>query len=77
MTARPDRELDCRGMRCPLPVIYTRKAMMRMQAGEVLLVVATDPGSLVDMVEYSRGSQTELVAHHEQGGDYLFLLRKP
>ena len=71
-----DRELNCRGMRCPLPVIYTRKALARMHAGEVLMVIATDPGSLVDMVEFSRRGRVELVAHREQSGDYIFLLRK-
>jgi tRNA 2-thiouridine synthesizing protein A len=73
---RAERTLNCRGMRCPLPVIYTRKALAPMPAGEVLMVVATDPGSVDDFVEFSQRSHTELVAHREDGGDYIFFLRK-
>jgi tRNA 2-thiouridine synthesizing protein A len=71
-----DRELNCRGMRCPLPVIYTRKALARMHAGEVLMIIATDPGSKADMVEFSRRGHVELVAHRELSGDYIYWLRK-
>jgi len=74
---RADRELNCRGLQCPLPVLYTREALARMTTGEVLLVVATDPGSVVDFQRFSCLKQAELVALREDGGDYIFLLRKP
>jgi len=85
MTAEPertpkihaDRELNCRGLQCPLPVLYTREALARMTTGEVLLVVATDPGSVVDFQRFSCLKQAELVALREDGGEYIFLLRKP
>jgi tRNA 2-thiouridine synthesizing protein A len=74
---RADRELNCRGLTCPLPILYTRQALGRMPSGEVLMVVASDPGSVVDFVEFSRRDrQTELVAHRDAGGDYIFWLRK-
>lgn len=75
-TVLPDREISCRGMRCPLPVIYTRKALAPMDSGQILRVVATDPGSLADIVEFSRRSEIDVVALHEAAGEYIFLLRK-
>jgi tRNA 2-thiouridine synthesizing protein A len=77
MTVRPDRELSCRGMRCPLPVIYTRKALAAMSGGQVLRVVATDPGSMDDIVEFSCRSGAELISTHSAGGDCVVVLRKP
>jgi tRNA 2-thiouridine synthesizing protein A len=71
------RMLNCRGMRCPLPVIYTRKTLALMPSGELLTVIATDPGSISDFAEFSRRGGMELVEHREDGGDYIFLVRKP
>jgi tRNA 2-thiouridine synthesizing protein A len=77
MRVPADRELSCRGMRCPLPVIYTRKALAAMDCGQVLRVVATDPGSMDDIVEFSRRSGAELISTHAAGGDCVVVLRKP
>jgi len=87
MRAKPDhqigieipaqRTLDCRGLRCPLPVIYTRKTLALMPSGELLIVIATDPGSAVDFAEYGRRGGLDLVAHRENSGDHIFLVRKP
>jgi tRNA 2-thiouridine synthesizing protein A len=71
------RTLDCRGMRCPLPVIYTRRTLASMPAGELLTVVATDPGSVIDFAHFSRRGGMELLAHREEGGDHIFVVRKP
>ena len=73
---RADRELDCRGLSCPLPVIYTRRALALMSSGETLMVVTTDPESVADIAELSRRNRTELVTQREDGGDYIFFLRK-
>jgi tRNA 2-thiouridine synthesizing protein A len=74
---RADRELNCRGMSCPLPVLYAREALARMPTGEVLMVVASDPGTVVDFVEFSRrDDHTELVGHRDADGDYIFWFRK-
>jgi tRNA 2-thiouridine synthesizing protein A len=72
-----DKELNCRGMRCPLPVIYARRALASMAAGQVLMLVATDPGSVTDITEFSKLSDVELVEHREENGDYIFFLRRP
>jgi tRNA 2-thiouridine synthesizing protein A len=77
VTIPANRMLNCRGMRCPLPVTYTRKTLALMPSGELLTIIATDPGSVMDFVEYSRRGGMELVAHREDGGDYIFLVRKP
>jgi tRNA 2-thiouridine synthesizing protein A len=71
-----DKELNCRGMRCPLPVIYTRKALAAMSAGEVVKVICTDPGSITDMSEFSKRTGNKLLLHTEQAGDLIFFLRK-
>lgn len=68
--------LNCRGMRCPLPVIYTRRKLDQLPSGELLTVVATDPGSVTDFAEYFRRDGVELVTHREDGGDYIFIVRK-
>jgi tRNA 2-thiouridine synthesizing protein A len=73
---RPDLEITCRGLRCPLPVIYTRKALAPMKPGQVLRVVATDPGSAADIVEFARRSRIELLSLRETAGECVFLLRK-
>ena len=71
------RMLNCRGMRCPLPVIYARKTLALMPRGELLTVIATDPGSVVDFAEFSRHGGMEVVAHREDGGDHVFLVGQP
>ena len=72
-----DREITCRGMRCPLPVMYTRKALAAMTRGQILRVVATDPGSVDDIVEFSRRGYAEVVSVHAAAGDRVVVLRKP
>jgi tRNA 2-thiouridine synthesizing protein A len=71
-----NKELNCRGMRCPLPVIYTRKALAAMSAGEVVKVVCTDPGSVTDISEFSQHTGNELLSQTEQAGDFIFFLRR-
>lgn len=74
--AEYDRELDACGLNCPLPILRARKTLARMSPGEVLRVVATDPGSVKDFEAFSRQSGDELVESHEQDGTFFFLLRK-
>jgi tRNA 2-thiouridine synthesizing protein A len=71
-----DTVLNCRGMRCPLPVIYTRKALATMETGQVVQVVATDPDALEDMTEFSHRTGHELLRHAEEAGDFIFFIRK-
>ena len=58
---RHDKELDARGMNCPLPILRARKALNEMSAGQVLRVVATDPGSVKDFESFCR--QTGILVH--------------
>jgi len=71
-----DQELDARGLSCPLPILKTKKALGGMQAGQVLKVVATDPGSIKDMEAFSKQTGNELLASSQEGGAYIFMLKK-
>lgn len=72
----PNQELDCRGLNCPLPVLRTKKALKAMNAGEVLKIVATDPGSVADMGAFSRRTGNELLDSSEGGGEFVFFFKK-
>jgi tRNA 2-thiouridine synthesizing protein A len=71
-----DQVLDCKGLNCPLPVIKTKKAIEKMQVGQILQMVATDPGSKPDMAAWSKSTGHELLATREEQGLYTFLIRK-
>jgi tRNA 2-thiouridine synthesizing protein A len=72
----PDTLLDTRGLRCPLPVLRARKAMQGVAAGEVLRVIATDPGTVRDFRAFCQATGHELLEHAEQHGEYSFRIRK-
>ena len=69
-------ELDCRGLNCPLPILKTKKAIDNLNTGEVLKMIATDPGSTNDMNAWSRRTGHELVSNEQDGDDYIFFVRK-
>ena len=71
-----DQELDARGLNCPLPIIRARKSMDSMDNGQLLRIVATDPGSVKDFQAFCEQTKNELVEHNEADGEYLFLIRK-
>jgi tRNA 2-thiouridine synthesizing protein A len=72
----PDTMLDTRGLRCPLPVLRARKAMQSVAPGAVLLVLATDPGTVRDFEAFCAATGHALVAHAEQDGEHTFRIRK-
>lgn len=72
-----DKELDARGLNCPLPILRTKKTLADLGSGQVLKVSATDPGSVKDMQAFARQTGNELLSSAESGGEYIFLLRKP
>jgi tRNA 2-thiouridine synthesizing protein A len=72
----PDHQLNALGLNCPEPIILTRQALAAMQAGETLLVVATDPGALLDFQAFCRMSGNPLLDMQEEGEVYRFLIRK-
>ena len=69
-------ELDCRGLNCPLPILKTKKAVDRLSSGQVLKMLATDPGSVNDVQSWSKHTENTLVDHSEDGGVYSFLIQK-
>ncbi len=70
------RELDTRGMTCPLPILKTKKMMTELGSGELLKVLSSDPGSVKDMEAFCRQTGTELVESQQGGEAYSFILRK-
>ena len=71
-----DRELDTRGLMCPLPVIKARTAMAALRPGEVLKVVSTDAGSAHDMPAFAQLTRNTLLDSRVDGDDYVYYLRK-
>jgi tRNA 2-thiouridine synthesizing protein A len=70
-----DRELDCTGLICPLPVLRARKALKSLAAGQVLRVTATDPGAPRDFVAFCQATGHALIGNDEAGGVYAFTIR--
>ena len=70
------RSLDLKGLSCPLPIIKTAKAMKDMNPGELLEVLATDPGSVPDFKAWSQSTGNPLVESSQQAGVFHFVLRK-
>ncbi len=71
-----DRELDARGLECPLPILRTKKLLNEMTGGQVLRVVATDPGSVRDFQAFCRQTGHELLESSRSGPEFVFVLRK-
>ena len=71
-----DQELDARGLNCPLPILRAKKGINSLGSGQVLRVVATDPGSIKDFQAFCRQTGHELMEQSEGGGEYVFLIRK-
>lgn len=72
-----DHILDARGLDCPQPIIQTRQIMRELSVGDTLLVLTTDPGSVLDFQAYCRMSDIELLQMRESPEEYHFLMRKP
>jgi len=68
--------LDARNMNCPLPILRTKKTLAGMQAGEVLEVTATDPGSVKDLDAFCSQTGNQMLSSAEQGGEFHFRIRK-
>jgi tRNA 2-thiouridine synthesizing protein A len=71
-----NKELDARGLNCPLPILKTKKALADMTSGQVLRVLATDPGSVRDFQAFARQTGNELVSHGEENKEYIFFMRR-
>jgi tRNA 2-thiouridine synthesizing protein A len=71
-----DEELDATGLNCPLPILRAKKALNGMEAGKVLRIIATDPGSVKDFEAFAKQTGNELMASSEEEGKFLFLMKK-
>lgn len=71
-----DQELDASGLNCPLPILRAKKTLNGMESGQILRIIATDPGSVKDFDAFAKQTGNELLASSEEGGKYLFLLKK-
>ena len=71
-----NKELDTRGLNCPLPILKAKKALADMASGEVLKVVATDPGSVRDFQAFARQTGHELVEQTRTEAEFTHYLRR-
>ena len=71
-----DKEIDTRGLNCPLPILKAKKALADMQSGEVLKVVSTDPGSMRDFQAFARQTGNELVGQQESRDEFVHWLKR-
>jgi len=74
--AEYDRQLDASGLNCPLPILRAKKALGDMQRGQTLRIVSTDPGSVKDFEAFSKQTNNPLLSSAEEGGKFIFVLRK-
>ena len=71
-----DQELDARGLNCPLPILRAKKTLNGMNSGEVLKIMATDPGSVKDFEAFATQTGNELLDSSEVDGEFHFLMKK-
>jgi len=70
------KELDARGLHCPLPILKTKKALAEMTSGQLLRVFATDPGSVRDFQAFSKQTGNELLSLSEQEKNFIFVMKR-
>jgi len=71
-----DTELDTRGLNCPLPILKAKKALAALSPGQVIKILATDPGSVKDFEAFANQSSNELLESSQVDSEYHFLLKK-
>jgi tRNA 2-thiouridine synthesizing protein A len=71
-----DREVDARGLNCPLPILKAKKALAEMASGQVLKVIATDAGSVRDFQAFAKQTGNELLYQETIGSDYVSILKR-
>ena len=77
MMATPfDKELDARGLNCPLPILRTKKSLTEMMSGQVLKIIATDPGATKDFQAFAKQTGNALLSADEAGKVYMFFMQK-
>jgi len=76
VSTKADCEVDARGLNCPLPILKAKKGMQGLQSGQVMHIIATDPGSANDFPLFCKQSGNELVETSEENGEHHFYIRK-
>jgi tRNA 2-thiouridine synthesizing protein A len=71
-----DKELDARGLNCPLPILRAKKALAEVASGQVLKILSTDPGSVKDFAAFAKQTGNELLSTAEAGGEFTFFMKK-
>ncbi|WP_414039931.1 sulfurtransferase TusA family protein [Acidithiobacillus sp. M4-SHS-6] len=71
-----DQVLDARGLNCPLPILRTKKALGELTSGQVLKIVATDPGAVKDFEAFSKQTKNPLLEQAEAAGEFIFFIQK-
>jgi tRNA 2-thiouridine synthesizing protein A len=71
-----DQELDASGLNCPLPILRAKKTLVGMDSGNVLHIIATDPGSVRDFEAFAKQTGNELLESNEEGGKFHFMIKK-
>jgi tRNA 2-thiouridine synthesizing protein A len=71
-----DKELDARGLSCPLPILKAKKALAEMDSGDVLRVVATDRGAQRDFLAFAKQTGNELLSHTQYDEEFVFFIRR-
>jgi tRNA 2-thiouridine synthesizing protein A len=70
------KDLDARGLNCPLPILRAKKALGEIQSGQVLRIVSTDPGSVKDFAAFCKQTGNELLSQADAGKEFTFFLKK-
>ena len=76
MTIQATRQLDAKGLKCPMPIVKTAQAMKGLESGEMLEVLATDAGSVKDFAAWARSTGNALIEMSMDGPVHRFVLRK-
>ena len=71
-----DKELDARGLNCPLPILRAKKALTDMGSGQVLKILATDPGSVKDFQAFSKQTGNALLSSETADSEFIFFMKK-
>jgi len=71
-----NKELDARGLNCPLPILRAKKALADMQSGEVLRVTSTDPGSMKDFAAFAKQTGNELLSSTENNKEFEYFMKR-
>lgn len=76
MTTTFDKDLDVRGLNCPLPILRAKKALVDLASGKVLRVLATDPGAVKDFQAFAKQTGNQLLSHSEDDKIFTFFMKK-